>query len=195
METTGYIARALGTTSPTSTALKILQVLCILLAPVLFAAAIYMTLSRIITSAHGEKHSLLRPRWITAVFVGGDVACFAVQAIGAGVVAAGGGAALGGDIVLGGLVLQIVVFGLFVAVAVRFHVRMRWEEKEEEKKLARAAGRRARRGKKGWEAHIMGLYVMSGFVTGRNVFRVVEFCMGGELCLLRDWNGAVLTMG
>ena len=62
MEITGYITRALGSSNPDNTALKIVQVLCILLAPVLLAAAIYMTLGRIIRAADGDKYALLRCR-------------------------------------------------------------------------------------------------------------------------------------
>lgn len=167
METTGYITRALGNANPASSALKIVQVLCILLAPVLFAAAIYMTLGRIIRANDGEKHSLLRSTWITMIFVGGDILCFITQMTGAGVIAAGGSPMLGGDIVLAGLILQIVVFGLFVAVGLRFHLRLRGDPTGSSVSFA-------------WEGHMMTLYAMSVAITSRNIYRVVEYCMGRE---------------
>lgn len=165
METTGYITRALSNSNPSSTALKITQVLCILLAPVLFAAAIYMTLGRVVRAADGEEYSMLRSTWITKIFVGGDVLCFVTQAIGAGVIAAGGSTALGGDIVLAGLVLQIVVFGFFVSVGVRFHLRLRGRPTSASVLFA-------------WEGHMVTLYLMSVAITLRNIYRVVEYCMG-----------------
>ena len=172
MEITGYITRAVGNSIPTSTALKIVQVLCILLAPVLFAAAIYMTLGRIVRVTDGEKYSLLRSTWITKIFVGGDIACFITQAVGAGVIAAGGSTTLGGDIVLAGLILQIVVFGFFVCIGLRFHLRLHYNLTE----LSNTFN---------WQSHMLSLYVMSLAITSRNTYRVVEYCMGGKDLLLQ----------
>ncbi len=172
METTGYITRALGSTNPSSTPLKIVQVLCILLAPVLFAAAIYMTLDRVVRATAGERYSMLRSTWITKIFVGSDVMCFVTQAIGAGVIAAGGSTALGGNIVLGGLILQIVVFAFFVCVGAVFHLRLRQHPNRLSERVR-------------WVHHMVTLYVMSIAITSRNVYRVVESCMGGKHVLVR----------
>jgi hypothetical protein len=48
----------------------------ILLAPALFAASIYMILGRIILLVEGQDHSIIRPQWLTKIFVFGDVICF-----------------------------------------------------------------------------------------------------------------------
>lgn len=48
----------------------------ILLAPALFAASIYMILGRIITLVGGQEHAIIRPQWLTKIFVTGDVVCF-----------------------------------------------------------------------------------------------------------------------
>lgn len=165
METTGLITRALGNSNPSSSALKIVQVLCILLAPVLFTAAIYMTLGHIVRGADGERFSFLRSTWITKIFVGGDIVCFITQAIGAGVIAAGGTTKLGGDIVLAGLILQICVFFFFVGIGVRFHVMLRRHPSNMSVTF-------------GWESHMVALYLMSVAITSRNIYRVVEYCMG-----------------
>ncbi|KAK3697370.1 hypothetical protein LTR37_017515 [Vermiconidia calcicola] len=176
METTGYISRALGSSNPTSTALKIVQVLCILLAPVLFAATIYMTLGRVVRATDGETYSLLRSTWITKIFVSGDIVCFVTQAIGAGVIAAGGTASLGGDIVLAGLVMQIVVFGFFVCVGVRFHLRLRRQPTAQSETFR-------------WERHMVAMYIMSAAITSRNIYRVVEYCMGADGYIMRhEWT-------
>ncbi|KAK5937319.1 hypothetical protein PMZ80_010325 [Knufia obscura] len=177
METTGYITRALSSSNPTSTPLKIIQVLCILLAPVLFAASIYMLLGRIIRATHGERYSPLRSTWITKTFVLGDITCFIVQAIGAGVIAAGASKNVGGNIVLGGLILQIVAFGVFAGVGGAFHVVFR-----------RMLGRQGRVLNWKWEGHMGMLYVMSGLIGVRNIFRVVEYCMGVDGYLMNhEW--------
>jgi hypothetical protein len=52
----------------------------ILLAPALFAASIYMILGRIILLVGGQEHSIIRPQWLTKIFVIGDVICFLLLA-------------------------------------------------------------------------------------------------------------------
>ncbi|KAF7557171.1 hypothetical protein G7Z17_g954 [Cylindrodendrum hubeiense] len=56
----------------------------ILLAPVLYAASIYMTLGRIVRSVHGEKYSLINVKWLTVLFVSGDILSLAIQGAAAG---------------------------------------------------------------------------------------------------------------
>ena len=43
------------------------------------AASIYMVLGRIITLTDGEAHSPIKVRWLTKVFVAGDVISFLAQ--------------------------------------------------------------------------------------------------------------------
>jgi hypothetical protein len=57
----------------------IIQSIYILLGPALFAASIYMTLGRIILLIDGERHSLVKQRWLTKMFVAGDAVCFCMQ--------------------------------------------------------------------------------------------------------------------
>ena len=54
----------------------------ILLAPPLYAASIYMTLGRLIVHLDAENLSLVPVKWLTAIFVTGDVIAFAMQAAG-----------------------------------------------------------------------------------------------------------------
>lgn len=59
-----------------------MQFICILLAPAFFAASIYMGFGRIILLVEGEVHSLVKKKWLTKLFVSGDVLSFLVQSIG-----------------------------------------------------------------------------------------------------------------
>lgn len=59
-----------------------MQELLLLLAPALFAASIYMVLGRIILLVDGEKSSVIRSKWLTKLFVAGDVLSFLVQSAG-----------------------------------------------------------------------------------------------------------------
>ena len=60
----------------------ILQTLLLLIAPALYAASIYMMLGRIILLTEGEQHSMISQRWLTKIFVAGDVASFLMQGAG-----------------------------------------------------------------------------------------------------------------
>lgn len=85
METIGYVGRILSarenygdwTLGP-----YIIQSLLILLAPAFFAASIYMILGRLIVLVDGESHSPIRVKWLTKIFVGGDVLSFLAQSAG-----------------------------------------------------------------------------------------------------------------
>lgn len=84
MEWIGYVGRALSSQqSPNWTlAPYVIQTLCLLIAPALFAASIYMELGRIILLVEGEQHALIKKRWLTKIFVTGDVFAFGLQAAG-----------------------------------------------------------------------------------------------------------------
>jgi hypothetical protein len=86
-EIVGYAARGVsrGQAPDPTLAPYVVQTLLILVAPALFAATIYMVLGRIIVSvgvgvdASEAPYSLIKPRWLTKVFVTSDVVTFFVQ--------------------------------------------------------------------------------------------------------------------
>ena len=55
------------------------QSLLLLLAPALFAASIYMILGRLIVALNAGSNSIIRPSWLTKIFVVGDVLSFLMQ--------------------------------------------------------------------------------------------------------------------
>jgi hypothetical protein len=73
MQVLGYAARIWAHFSTDSIPPYIMQSCLIILAPVLYAASVYMCLSRIIRSSGGDGLSLVRGRWITRVFVLADL--------------------------------------------------------------------------------------------------------------------------
>lgn len=60
----------------------IVQTLFLLLAPALLAASVYMLLGRIILLLQAESHALLGRKWLTKIFVTGDVLSFLLQGAG-----------------------------------------------------------------------------------------------------------------
>jgi hypothetical protein len=152
-----------------------MQTLLILLAPILFAASIYMFLGRIITATGRVSSSMIRPARLTKVFVGGDIICFLVQAIGGAMLAnakSQKATALGQKFILFGLFLQIVVFVFFTVVAAVFHRRVKREGM-----AINAISDFA------WETYLNMLYIVSVIITLRNLFRVIEFAIGSKLRL------------
>lgn len=59
-----------------------MQGLTVLLAPIFFAASMYMVLGRIIRLVDANSYSPIRVNWLTKIFVAGDVISFFVQAAG-----------------------------------------------------------------------------------------------------------------
>jgi len=84
VEWIGYVGRAVSSKQSPNWTLPpfLVQQLFLLLAPVLFAASIYMELARIILLANGEAHAFIRPKRLTMTFVTGDILSFALQAMG-----------------------------------------------------------------------------------------------------------------
>lgn len=85
VETIGYTARIINSEQAPlqwTTAPYVMQELLLLLAPSLFAASIYMVLGRIVRVSKGESQSPIPARWITRVFVVGDVLAILGQATG-----------------------------------------------------------------------------------------------------------------
>ncbi|KAJ5943710.1 hypothetical protein N7516_003878 [Penicillium verrucosum] len=148
----------------------IAQSLMLLLAPAFFAASIYMILGRIIRLLNGASCSLVRPSWLTKIFVTGDVLSFFIQSGGGGMLASAKDESkvkLGNNMVVVGLIVQILFFGFFVVVSVIFHRRM----------LATpmyAAGDT----QIPWTRYMKVLYTASVLVLIRSIYRVAEYVQG-----------------
>jgi hypothetical protein len=178
VEFVGYAARASAYNKTGRLMPYVVQNTFILLAPVLFAASIYMSLKKIILSVKGMKHSIIRPTWLTRLFVTGDVLTLMIQGGAAGMMIVTSLASLGQNLVVVGLVLSILMFGLFWATAAIFHLRMRKDS---------AAGHISPSVK--WEQSLFMLYAVSSLIMVRSVFRVVEFVLGTDgYPLTHEWT-------
>lgn len=138
-----------------------------------------MVLGRLARAVHGERHLFISPRWLTRVFVLGDVFSFLVQSGGGGLMASDSfPKKTAENIILAGLLLQIVLFGVFVVTAVLFHVRMRrWPSS------ASAVGTVP------WERILYMMYAAGVLIMVRSVFRVIEYVMGKDgYPLTHEWT-------
>ncbi|KAJ5490974.1 RTA-like protein [Penicillium diatomitis] len=181
----GYVCRVVAHYHLSSIPIYAMQSVLILLAPPLYAASIYMVLGRSIVHLHAEKSSLIPVRWLTKIFVSGDVFSFLLQSAGGGLMATGKESSYntGSYVVIGGLVVQLIFFGVFVMVAACFHYRMLREigQKTEEDRQRRESVRR----RSSCVAVLWTLYTVSALILARSVFRLVEYKTG--------YNGYIMT--
>lgn len=162
-ETIGYGARAAAHNDTESKTPYIIQSVLLLIAPILFAASIYMILGRLIARTNSASLSIVRASWVTKIFVAGDILSFFIQSGGMLVQADSQDSVRRGEnIILGGLILQILIFMFFVMVAGTWHRRL-------EQKSTVAAS------EINWRKYIHLLYA---FITIRNTCRVVEYALG-----------------
>ncbi|KAL5621095.1 hypothetical protein FOBRF1_004341 [Fusarium oxysporum] len=184
-EVVGYAARAVAENKTEQLMPYVIQSTFILVAPALFAASIYMILGRLIRTMSATSLSIIPVKWLTKVFVAGDVASFVVQASGAGVMVTADSMKTGENIILGGLFIQIVIFGLFAVTSAIFHARARKYRPQNDDR---------------WEKTMVMLYIVSAFIMVRSIFRVVEYIMGHDgYPLKNEWTlyifDAILMFG
>lgn len=179
VEVIGYGGRAASHNSTDKLGPYIVQSIMLLVAPALFAASVYMTLGRIIRSVEGEKYSLVKPTLLTKIFVAGDVLSFLVQGGGAGIMASGDSekTAVGEKIIIGGLIIQIVIFGIFWTVAAMFHHRISMFPTTASNITTVP-----------WRRCLWILYAISALIMVRSIFRVIEYAGGHDGYLLSyEW--------
>ncbi|OJD34023.1 rta1 domain protein [Diplodia corticola] len=181
-EIIGYVGRAASAAQDNgkwTVGPYVLQSLFLLVAPALFAASIYMILGRVILLTEGEGHAMIKRRWLTKLFVFGDVFSFLLQSSGGGLMAKGASdpssLKMAQNIIIAGLILQLVFFGFFIIVAGIFHMRMNSAPtaKSEQPEIR-------------WRHYLTSLYAVSVFIMIRCIFRAVEYIQGHDGYLLQN---------
>ncbi|RMY22113.1 hypothetical protein D0867_02917 [Hortaea werneckii] len=115
-----------------------------------------------------QRALFIRVSWLTKIFVCGDVLSFLMQASGGGLQASGNVDTIntGESVVVGGLFVQIIFFGLFVISASIFHVRVSRMPTQRCYDLPF------------WKPQMYALYAVSIAIFVRSIVRVVEFLQG-----------------
>jgi hypothetical protein len=126
-----------------------------------------MILGRLIRALHAERLSVVPVKWVTKIFVTGDVLSFLLQAGGGGIQAAGSLDMynIGEKIIIAGLFVQIVVFGFFLVTTVMFYHRQSRNGTVVVTLIP-------------WQRHLAVLYIVSALILVRSIFRVVEYLQG-----------------
>ncbi|CZR56676.1 related to RTA1 domain protein [Phialocephala subalpina] len=134
--------------------------------------SIYMTLGRIMQTVEGEEHSVIHINWLVKIFVCGDIFSFIIQGGGARMMANNSTVKTREYIVLGGLGLQTLSFGLFFLYAIS------------ESRMARSPTRVSLTTLAPWNATLRMLYVHP-----HSAFRIVEYIQGHDgYSLKHEWT-------
>ncbi|KAJ3549180.1 hypothetical protein NM208_g79 [Fusarium decemcellulare] len=177
-ETVGFIGRAIGAEeSPNWTfGPYVMQTLLLLLGPTLYAASVYMMLGRLIRLLGAEKHSLIRPSWLTKFFLFGDIVSIALQGIGGGKLVNAetrDDRESGERIIIGGLTVQLLFFGLFMVVTGLLHFRI----------TRNPTATRISSVQVNWKRFLIIIYIASALILIRSLFRMIEYIMGHDSVL------------
>jgi hypothetical protein len=130
IEVGAYALRAASVKKPDNIGLYAISSTLIVIAPVLVCASLYILIGRLIQST--EKEPLLlfgkvSPAWIPRIFVTSDILSFLTQASGSGIASSnnweGTQKNIGVGVLIGGLVLQLVTFALFLLIVIWFDMR------------------------------------------------------------------------
>ncbi|KAJ5088900.1 hypothetical protein N7456_012516 [Penicillium angulare] len=172
----------------------IIQYVLVLLAPILFTASVYMFLGRLIRVSGQAQLSLIRINWITKIFVVGDILCFLIQAFGGVSLAnlansndsdVGKKTDRAKDVILAGLALQVIFFLIFSLCAVVFHVR-----------VSKPGIRESIDPSLRINTLLVSIYITAFLITGRNVYRLVEYKSGtGGYLQEHEWPTYGLDIG
>ncbi|CAD0017789.1 unnamed protein product [Aureobasidium pullulans] len=135
-----------------------IQLILPLIAPALLSATMYMSLGRIILVTQAEAVAPIRRTWLTKLFVTGDVLTSSYNT--------------GRWIIIVGLVIQVLFFGLFLITSVIFHVRLNKMPTLASQKFA-------------WKRHLSALYTGSALILVRSIYRLIEY--------LEDAGGYLIT--
>ncbi|PTD08479.1 Protein RTA1 [Fusarium culmorum] len=177
VELVGYAARCKSANETPDWTLGpyIIQSIFLLVAPALFAATVYMELGRIVEMIDGEGRVMISKKWMTKIFVTGDILSFFLQGGGGGYQSSGTLEALdaGAKVIIVGLFVQLIFFGVFIIIAISFHRAI----------LQNPTGRST--SGLPWKKHMMVLYIGSLFIMVRSLFRAVEYIQGNSGFLLK----------
>ncbi|KAL2222985.1 putative RTA1 domain protein [Thermoascus aurantiacus ATCC 26904] len=128
MEVIGYVGRLLLHRNPWSLDGFKVQIVCLILAPTLICAGIYLTLKHV-ALAVGPGLSRLQPRLYTWIFIPLDVFCLVLQGVGGSVDASAETdperLRIGNNIIIAGIVLQVAVLSGFGLLSLDFFWRVR----------------------------------------------------------------------
>jgi hypothetical protein len=175
-EAIGYIARAKSSSDREAMMPYVIQSVMLLIAPAFIVATIYMCLGEIIRSLKAEEYSVIPLKYLTKIFVSGDVLSFLMQSSGGGMMAKGQNSGdIGKKLIVIGLFVQVAFFGCFIIVMSLFVWRIYHRPTPVSSSL-----KRTRPAFGNWKHGLTVLVISSIFIFVRSVYRIVEYLQGTD---------------
>ncbi|EMR66682.1 hypothetical protein MGN70_001215 [Eutypa lata] len=171
-EALGYVGRIIssGETPEWTMGPYILQTVMILVAAAMMAASIYMILGRLTRLLEADHHSVIPVKWTSKIFVTTDVISIIMQAAGGAMLAIADTPdqfKTGENIIIGGLFVQLVAFGIFIVVAGIFYRRVLRDPTPASQTVDVP-----------WQRYMWVVFAGSSLILIRSVFRVIEYLQG-----------------
>ncbi|KAH6654763.1 RTA1 like protein-domain-containing protein [Truncatella angustata] len=175
-EALGYIARILLHTNPFDRAYFLWYLICLTIGPVFIAAAIYLSLGRIVV-VYGEDISRIKPRTYTIIFMGCDIISLCIQAVGGGIAASTPITNqtmidLGTHVLIAGLSFQVASLFAFTACSLEFLWRVKKYPGLRNPEFADLVN------SKRFKLFLCSLFIATTLLFIRTVFRSVELSEG-----------------
>ncbi|PYI34532.1 putative RTA1 domain protein [Aspergillus indologenus CBS 114.80] len=176
-EAFGYYGRAWSHNHIRNGSPYLLQLMLILGSAPLLSASVYMTLGRVVRALNAQSATVIRSTWMTKIYVLIDIGSFVCQMMGSAMQASGDadGVRTGQRVVIGGLGVQLVALGWFLVEAGAVHRRLR----------TRPPSGAARDPAVPWPRTMWTLHAVTGLITVRSIYRLVEFLAGTDSVLSR----------
>ncbi|KAL6948783.1 hypothetical protein ACO0QE_001256 [Hanseniaspora vineae] len=172
IEVGGYISRLSSASDRLALSPFIAQTVLILIAPGMMSATVYMMFHRMIEFLNCPENSgvgvFIKDTVMVKLFVAGDVISFFLQAAGGGIMSQKNTLHTGEVIIIIGLFVQLVSFGIFVFVQLNF--TLRYKKFSENYFYLQVDNK--------WKYLNYSLYSASIFILIRSVVRVAEFIQG-----------------
>lgn len=194
-ETVGYAGRIILHSNPFSETGFQMQICCLILGPAFNTAAIYLTLKHI-ALVFGPEYSILKPRWYTYIFIGGDLVALVLQAIGGAMAATAGDDIhqqdTGTDIMITGISWQVFTLIIFAALSIQYLLRRRNAARREDPLSTEAADTLRNR-----NFRFFALAVITAFVAvfTRCVYRIIEMSGGWGNPIMQDEPSYIILEG
>ncbi|QRW24452.1 RTA1-like protein [Rhizoctonia solani] len=170
----GLILRIAYGKNYSSLGLYVFLNMCTVLSPCGFIATVYVLLGRLSQHMYAEEYLLIRPSWITKIYVTSDVFTLLVQATGGAMAASDDAekAKLAGRIFLAGLILQLISFATYVFV---FGMFIYWMKTE---RVVQWNDTRTRPWRKHWKGLVYAVIISCVGIFIRCIYRTAEGSQG-----------------
>jgi hypothetical protein len=175
-EAIGYIARAKSSSDREAMMPYVVQSVMLLIAPAFIVATIYMCLGETIRSLKAEGYSIIPLKYLTKIFVSGDVLSFLMQSSGGGMMAKGqNSGGFGQKLIVIGLFVQVAFFGCFIIVMSLFAWRIYHSPTPVSSSL-----KRTRPTFGNWKHGLAVLVMSSVLILIRSIYRIAEYIQGTD---------------